>query len=191
MKGGASKTYAEPMNITDNPANSYRATLSAIILALYKVLELHKELKIRSQLNVSIATDSLSAQHCMIHSINCYSANCWRNNRGEPVANWDLLARIVELEVGVKSLGRLTYNYIPEQFNTVARRASSKALDEYYLNASRVSISSLTQPISRGSMFEEEEDYDDDEEDEEDEGDEGECHGTVLISEDGIINPLS
>ncbi|KAI1807471.1 hypothetical protein F4811DRAFT_574421 [Daldinia bambusicola] len=154
-EGKATHTYKNPMGLIDNPANSQRATLSAIILALEKVLELHEELKVHSQLNVSIATDSPSARHCMTYSLKHYFLDGWRNSRGESVVNWDLLARIVTLEKRVRSLGNLAYNYVPEHYNTIARNASEEALENFRLEVLR--SLSLAQPASRGSMFEERE----------------------------------
>ncbi|KAI1475918.1 hypothetical protein K445DRAFT_25752 [Daldinia sp. EC12] len=136
--GDVRKTYDKHLDPHCNEATSQRVALSAIILALQKAQELHRKLKIRTRLAVSIATDSQAALDTATRLASLYSLNNWKTDIGQDVLHKDLMQVFLDNDAKVKALGTVRYRYIPVQHSTIAREASRQALDNFEIEISRL-----------------------------------------------------
>jgi ribonuclease HI len=111
------------------PTNQ-RAEITAIILALEKSVERFEQLDHNPKLDVRIYSDSKYAVQCMEEWIYKWANTGWRNSRGAPVANRDLLEEASELDDRLREEGRVKYIWIPRGENEVADRFCNEALDQ-------------------------------------------------------------
>ncbi|KAK6953601.1 hypothetical protein Daesc_005906 [Daldinia eschscholtzii] len=143
--GEARKTYDKHLDPHSNEATSQRVALSAIILALQKAQELHRELKIRTRLAVSIATDSQAALDTATRLASLYSLNDWKTDIGQDVLHKDLMQVLLDNDAKVKALGTVRYRYIPVQHSTIAREASRQAMENLEIEIAKLDPKVLAQ----------------------------------------------
>ncbi|KAI1204223.1 ribonuclease H-like domain-containing protein [Annulohypoxylon truncatum] len=122
--------WTKPLSTYEYNATNQRAEILAIILALELALEKYDNLDSDPKLDVTIHSDSRYAVGCMNEWIYTWANNGWRNARGGPVVNRDMIEEASDLDDRIKELGIVKYVYIPREQNNHADRACNKALDE-------------------------------------------------------------
>lgn len=118
------------LDTDDYPATNQRAELLAMIVALEWALEKYDDLNGYPTLNVTIHSDSAYAVGCMSDWIDNWSRNGWRNARGQPVGNRDLIVEASALDDRLQMLGNVNYVHVPRADNVDADRECNRALDE-------------------------------------------------------------
>lgn len=101
-----------------------------MIVALEWALEKYDDLNGYPTLNVTIHSDSAYAVGCMSDWIDNWSRNGWRNARGQPVGNRDLIVEASALDDRLQMLGNVNYVHVPRADNVDADRECNRALDE-------------------------------------------------------------
>lgn len=109
---------------------SQRAEITAIILALEKVLDEYDHLRGYPRMMVTIYTDSKYAHGCMTDWIYKWTGNGWMNAAGNPVANQDIIREANDLDDKVKGLGTVEYIWIPRSGNQAADEAVADELND-------------------------------------------------------------
>ncbi|KAI2465963.1 ribonuclease H-like domain-containing protein [Annulohypoxylon bovei var. microspora] len=139
------RTYrreTRPLSTQEYYATNQRAELLAMIVALEWALEKSDELHTNPYLDVTIHSDSRYAVGCMSEWIYRWRRNGWKNARGLPVANCDLIREASDLNDRLSELGSVEFVHIPREQNVDADRACNEALDEQEDNLSSDNSSS-------------------------------------------------
>ncbi|KAI0895271.1 ribonuclease H1 [Annulohypoxylon nitens] len=110
-------------------ATNQRAEILAIIVALQWALDKYDDLDGRPIVNVTIHSDSRYAVGCLSQWVYTWARNGWKNSRGNPIANGDLIQEASHLDDRVQALGNVDYVYIPRNENVNADNKCNKALD--------------------------------------------------------------
>jgi ribonuclease HI len=111
------------------PPTNQRAELTAVILALSKALEQYDKMLTYPRFDVTIHVDSKYAIGCMTEWIHKWRRNGWTNQRGEPVANRDLIMKASALDQRLKQLGSVYYQWIPRDENWRADQLCNENMD--------------------------------------------------------------
>jgi ribonuclease HI len=94
-------------------------------MAIQRETELHSN----PRLNITIKSDSQYAVKCMNEYIGKWDRKGWRNSRGDPVANQDLIREASRLGDELKELGRVRYVWVPRTQNELADKHCNEELD--------------------------------------------------------------
>ncbi|KAL3455760.1 ribonuclease H-like domain-containing protein [Aspergillus heterothallicus] len=111
------------------PTNQ-RAELTAVIMALKKVLERYEFLNQGPYMDVTIYSDSRYVVDCMTKWVYKWSANGWVNAKGDEVANQDLIREASRLDDEVGEIGDVSYVHIPRANNRYADNLCKECLDQ-------------------------------------------------------------
>ncbi|KFY44116.1 hypothetical protein V494_01628 [Pseudogymnoascus sp. VKM F-4513 (FW-928)] len=115
----------------DPRPTSQRAELTAIILALQKVVDKDDTLPNNPWLDVKIYSDSYYAVSCMREWIHNWRRNGWINAAGNSVMNQDLIRWADELDDEIQKLGSVEYCWIPREQNQHADRFVNEIMDAH------------------------------------------------------------
>ncbi|TID23447.1 ribonuclease H1 [Venturia nashicola] len=118
-----------PRGRYERKPTSQRAELSAVIMALNKIIEKANTLPTNAWPEVTIYTDSKYVVGCMRDWIVNWQQNNFRNANGKEVANRDLIEEASDLDYDVLEMGSIAYVWIPREQNTFADRMCNVCLD--------------------------------------------------------------
>ena len=121
-------TYWHPL-AANPPPTQMRAELTAIELAIDRVLAQRAKLDRNPLLNVTIYTDSKNAHDFMTVHYQKWEQNGWRNAKGNEVANRDVIERALYGERKVWEWGTVRYLVVSRAENAEAERVVNEELD--------------------------------------------------------------
>lgn len=148
LKWGRRKLWAEALPEEPIPTNS-RAELTAIILALSKAIERHRNLVRNPRLRLTVYSDSDYAVKCMNVWVQKWCRNGWRTAAGAEVKNKDLIQRALDLANELREKGSVRFFHIPREQNREADALCNSTMNEM----ERIEISRLTSGMDSLSVW--------------------------------------
>lgn len=113
----------------DDPT-SQRAELAAAIHALELAVEKQKSIGNHVFMRVTIHTDSKYLHNFETDWYSKWQQNGWKNVKGEPVVNQDLMKEAIRLENIISRHGEVKWIWVPRGQNEVADKAVNEELND-------------------------------------------------------------